>query len=114
MGHAMLDRTTKEMDFGVTFSADMKVSEQCAIAASKGNQILGLIRRTITWNEKPLIVRLYIYEWNKLSNDCVTASSMNIFKKKIYRYLMRTGYTHSIVGLLISQLLPCLLTIRNL
>ena len=28
-------------------SADMNISEQCGIAASKGNQILGLIRRTI-------------------------------------------------------------------
>ena len=35
-----------EKDLGVTFSADMKVSEQCGIAASKGNQILGLIRRS--------------------------------------------------------------------
>ena len=34
---------------GVTFSADMKVSEQYGIAASKENQILGLIRRTIMY-----------------------------------------------------------------
>ena len=27
----------------------MKVSEQCGIAASKGNNILGLIRRNITY-----------------------------------------------------------------
>ena len=33
-------------------SADMKVSEQCGIAVSKGNQILGLIRRNITYKEK--------------------------------------------------------------
>ena len=48
MGDAVLGRTTQEKDLGVTFSADMKVSEQCRIAASKGNQILGLIRRNIT------------------------------------------------------------------
>ena len=46
MGDAVLGRTTQEKDLGVTFSADMKVSEQCGIAASKGNQILRLIRRT--------------------------------------------------------------------
>ena len=34
-----------EKDLGVTISADMKVPEQCGIAASKGNKILGLIRR---------------------------------------------------------------------
>ena len=48
MGDAVLGRTTK----GVTFSAGMNVSEQCGIAASKGNKILGLSRRTITYKEK--------------------------------------------------------------
>ena len=52
MGDDVLGRTTQEKDFGVTFSGDMTVSEQCGIAASKGNQILGLIRRTITYKEK--------------------------------------------------------------
>ena len=56
MGDAVLGRTTQEKDLGVPFSADMKVSEQCGIAASKGNQILGLIRRTIMYKEKQLIV----------------------------------------------------------
>ena len=59
MGDAVLGRTTQEKDLGVTISADMKVSEQCGIAASKGNQILGLIRRTLTYKEKQLIVPLY-------------------------------------------------------
>ena len=54
MGDAVLGRTTQE----ITFS-DMKVAEQCRIAALKGNQILGLIRRTITYKEKQLIVPLY-------------------------------------------------------
>ena len=59
MRESLLGRTTQEKDLGVTFSADMKVSEQCGIAASKGNQILGLIRRTIMYKEKQLIVTLY-------------------------------------------------------
>ena len=59
IGDAVIGRTTQEKDFRVTFSADMKVSEQCGITASKGNQIIGLIRRTIMYNEKQLIVPLY-------------------------------------------------------
>ena len=59
MGDAVLGRTTQENDLLVTFSADMKVSEQCGIAASKRNQIVGLIRRTIMCKEKHLIVPLY-------------------------------------------------------
>ena len=58
MGDAVLGRTTQEKDLGVTFSAAMKVSEQCGIAASKGNQIIGLIRRTIMYKEKQVIVPL--------------------------------------------------------
>ena len=49
----------QEKDLSVTFSADMKVSEQCQISASKGNQIIGLIRRTITYKKKQLVVPLY-------------------------------------------------------
>ena len=37
----------------------MKASEQCGIAASKGNQIIGLIRRNITHKEKEVIILLY-------------------------------------------------------
>ena len=51
--------TVKEKDLGVTMNANMKVSEQCRIAASKGNQVLGMIRRNITYKEKSLIMPLY-------------------------------------------------------
>ena len=59
MGDTVLNTTVKEKDLGLTISADMKVSEQCAIAAAKGNQILGLIRRNIVYKEKELIIPLY-------------------------------------------------------
>ena len=52
MEDTVLGTTIKEKDLGITISADMKVSEQCGIAASKGNQILRLIRRNITYKEK--------------------------------------------------------------
>ena len=32
------------------------VSEQCGIAASKGDKILGLIRRNIVYKEKELMI----------------------------------------------------------
>ena len=53
IGHGNMDEEYKmgddEKDLGVTFIADMKFSEQCRIADSKGNQILGLIRRSIMY-----------------------------------------------------------------
>ena len=41
-GGTILSKTVKEKDLGVTMNANMKVSEQCRIAASKGNQVLGI------------------------------------------------------------------------
>ena len=52
MEDTVLGTSIKEKDLGITVSADMKVSEQCSIAASKGNQIIGLFRRNITYKEK--------------------------------------------------------------
>ena len=58
MGGTILSTTVKEKDLGVTMNANMKVSEQCRIAASKANQVLGMIRRNITYKDKSLIVPL--------------------------------------------------------
>ena len=33
-----------------------------------------------------------VNQWNKLSTDCITASSVNIFKNKLDTYLRRAGY----------------------
>ena len=53
MGGTILSKTVKEKDLGVSMNANMKVSEQC------NNQVLGMIRRNITYKEKSLIVPLY-------------------------------------------------------
>ena len=62
MGGTILSKTVKEKYLGVTMNANMKVSEQCRIAASKGNQVLGMIRRNITYKAKSLIVDLPLYK----------------------------------------------------
>ncbi len=59
MGGSIPRKTGKEKDLVVTMNANTKVSEQCRIAASKGNQVLGMIRRNITYKEKSLIVPFY-------------------------------------------------------
>ena len=102
MGDAVLGKTTQEKDLGVIFSADMKVSEQCGIAASNGNKILGLIRRTITYYEKQLCVPLYKAIPRPRLEYCIQAW-------KPYRKNVK-----DIVGLSISQWLPCPLATWNL
>ena len=59
MGDTVLGTTVKEKDLVITKGADIKVSEQCGNAASKGNHILGLIMINITCKEKRLIIPLY-------------------------------------------------------
>ena len=52
MGGRVLSTTTKEKDLGVIINVDVKILEQCAMAASKGKQMLGFIRRNTTYKEK--------------------------------------------------------------
>ena len=59
MGGTILSKTVKEKDLWVTMNGYMKVSEQSRIAQSKVNQVLGMIRRNITYKDKSLIVPLY-------------------------------------------------------
>ena len=40
LGGTIQSQTAKEKDLWVSMNANMKVSEQCRIAASKGNQVL--------------------------------------------------------------------------
>ena len=58
MNNTVLLSTERNKDVGVIVSSDMKVSEQCGIAAVKGNQILGLVRRNIAYRDKRLIIPL--------------------------------------------------------
>ena len=65
MGGNILSKTVKEKDLGVTMNANMKISEQCRIAASKGNQVLGMIRRNLTYNwggSRVMSRRVYLTE----------------------------------------------------
>ena len=90
----------------------MKVSEQCGIAASKVNQILGLIR-TIMYKEKELIVPLYkaivrphleycIQAWRQYRKDIDKLERIQRRATKIIPELRDLSYE--------SRLLECHLT----
>ena len=74
-GTILIIKTVTEKYLGVTMNANMKVSEQCRIAASKGNQVLGMIRRNITYKEKSLIIPLYKAIVRPLLEYCIHAWS---------------------------------------
>ena len=51
-----------------------------------------LVKEQCRWDmRKYSISQRVVSEWNKLPNDCVNASSVNMFI--IVRYLIRAGYT---------------------
>ena len=64
-------------------NANMKFSDQCRIAASKGNQVLGMIRRNITYKENSLIVPLYKAIVRSHVEYCMQAWSQYL-RKDIY------------------------------
>ena len=59
MGDRKLRSTEEEKDLGVIINQSMKPSRQCTAAATKANQILGFIRRTIISRDKNIIMNLY-------------------------------------------------------
>ena len=64
----------------------------CSVIVCHFTLILSLVK-----DQCRLEIRKYsfsqgtINEWNKLSTDCVTASSVNMFKNKVDTYLRRAG-----------------------
>ena len=65
----------------------MKVSEQCGSIASKGNQIIGLIRRTITYKEKKLIIPLYKAIVRPRLDYCIQAR--RLYRKKYIKISLK-------------------------
>ena len=100
MGGTILSKTVKEKDLWlhpVPMNANMKVSEQCRIAASKGNQVLGMNRRNITYKEKSLIVPLYIAIFRPRLEYCIQVWSP--YRKKDIDMLEKYRATKLIPGL---------------
>lgn len=59
MGNTNLKETKQEKDLGVIVHQSLKTSQQCAAAAKKGNQALGMIKRNFTYRGKDIILKLY-------------------------------------------------------
>ena len=59
MGGKELQTVTEEKDLGVIVSRNLKVSQQCGVAARKGYQILGLTVRSFSSKKKSIIINLY-------------------------------------------------------
>ena len=59
LGGHNLKSVEQERDLGIIVHCSGKTSEQCNMAASRANQILGMIKRNIKWKDKNSITKLY-------------------------------------------------------
>ena len=59
MGNTNLKETKEEKDLGIMIHKSLKVSQQCAAAAKKGNRALGMIKRNFAYRSKDIMVKLY-------------------------------------------------------
>ena len=58
-GAGQLEASEEEKDVGVLISKTLKPSLQCARAAKKANQVLGMMSRAVTYRDKYTFTRLY-------------------------------------------------------
>ena len=65
----------------------------------KESKITGGHNFTLVKKQTRLDIRKFSFShrainvWNKLSEECVHASSVNMFKNRIDKYLVKAGYT---------------------
>ena len=113
MGDTVLNTTLKEKDLATLETRRLRGDQIEVFKILNGYENIDIIffftvkeeRRTrvhgVTLAKKQcrLDIRKFSFsqrtvnEWNRLSADCVGASSVNIFKNKIDIYLRRAGYT---------------------
>ena len=77
----------------------MKILNQIFFLEINESKITRRHNYTLVKKQSRLEVRKYSFSprtinvWNKLSTDCVHASSVNMFKNKIDKHLVKAGYT---------------------
>ena len=52
-------KVNEERDLGIIISNNFKVLNQCVMSFNKGKQILGLIKKIITYKDHEIILTLY-------------------------------------------------------
>jgi len=75
-----LQETSLEKDLGVVISDDGKTLSQCQYVYNKAIRILGMINRTIRYQERMIMVRLYKSLVRPYLEYCVSAWSPIILR----------------------------------
>ena len=112
----VLNETTCERDLGVQISNDLKWSNQVNYAANKANQVLGSIKKTIKFQNKESLSRLYkafvrphleyaVQVWNPyLKKDVKVLESVQRRATKLVPGLKKLSYTDRLKELNLTTL----------
>jgi len=106
-----LTKVSCEKDLGVWMSDDMKCSKQCMYAFNKATRVLGMIKRTIRYNDIRVMISLYKTLVRPHVVYCVTAWNPHYIKdKKLIEKVQRrfTKMINNMEGKTYEERLQCL------
>jgi len=91
-----LEKCTEEKDLGVIITNDMKSSRQCLQAYNRASRILGMIRRTISYKNKDIMLNLYKTLVRPHLEFCTPVWSPHYKKDKILLERVQRRFTRMI------------------
>lgn len=88
-----------EKDLGVMISSDLKCSQQCMYAYTKANRVMGMIKRTITYEDSRIMLSLYKTLVRPHVKYCFSAWNPYYRKDKELLERVKHRYTKMIVNM---------------